>query len=324
MIRNMFGLMLLAVMALTPPASAACDSECERLDSLLSDCNLPPVSLVWTDSDTERRNITGWPYDWWQLGNSYNVGPSTKVIANISQAECLCPDARTEAVACMACHGGISGDSDDQNKLFEVHSVVRDCRIFGYFDNANLTYPSTTRSAMPSDTSLPDGDLGTGACNDICGPMQAQASECDLTLLDAPELPDQVNIPNATYLQRQASFLLNRTAAECMCTLPVLRRSPACRFCLSRDDDSEDEPQMRERVDQYASECNDMGYWSDDEFVIPDRIFEDEEDTEDRATGTSTTDGSSPSSTDDSDGAGTVLAELIPLSLVLAGLMFMI
>lgn len=57
-----------------------------------------------------------------------------------------------------------------------------------------------------------------------------------------------------------AHLLFNRTAGECACTLPVLRRMGVCRVCLGSVG-------QREVLDGYAADCAAMGYWTDEGYV---------------------------------------------------------
>ncbi|KAL2811879.1 hypothetical protein BJX63DRAFT_397990 [Aspergillus granulosus] len=110
--------------------------------------------------------------------------------------------------------------------------------------------------------------LNGNTCGNICGVIRAQTEECDLTALDLEDLPRQINVDSAY----RGNVLLNRTAAECMCSMPVLRRFRGCRKCIESDRDAG----SLDIVDFYQEECNELGYWSDDAVVEPEAIEEDD------------------------------------------------
>lgn len=263
-----------------------CETKCQTISSLLSFCSLPPISSAWDTSDKTRRNITGLP-----SGYGFNVGPTTYTIANLSQAECFCTDARTEYMPCAECrHIEWLNDNLTDDERGIMRNILSDCRSFGYYVNSILAYPSTTRSSMPFPTQTALEDEVRASCKDICDVLRGQIEVCDLTALDAEEWPVPTSLPSGEVTEYSGSVLFNRTAAECMCTLPVLRRLAGCRSCIGRELEPDLQLRMIARVENYGYDCNEMGYWTDSESEWAVWIPEEEDDPE----GTPTSAASSP------------------------------
>lgn len=296
----------MASFALLPLAQAVCDQECQSLSGLLSDCSLPAISPVWAHGNTypQRRNLTGLPSEW-----NHEIGPNTYLIANYSQADCFCNDAPAEIKPCFECYQ-LEWEGGDMSDLAPLESMHLDCEEFGYFDNSTLSHPSTTLSSMPVATQMPDYS-GSGACDDVCGVLGGQIAECDLTPLDTDEdeWPSQEAIPLGWGGSQPVKLLLNRTAAECLCTLPVMRRMIACKECLRVDEEFEAELKLRPLVLEYGFECYEMGYWTDREWVVP-QLPED-------------TDGGSPKSTEDAEGTGVKSGGLVLVPVLTMGLLLL-
>ena len=95
-------------------------------------------------------------------------------------------------------------------------------------------------------------------------------------------------IDNSDYYGRT---LLNRTAGECFCTLPVLRRLSACRYCIQSSE-------VLDVFDDYSFDCAALGYWTDRNIVD----VEEQPSSTGGVTATSTT--STASATSTSGGGG--------------------
>ena len=315
----------LTFIALVPWAWSICETKCEPISSLLSDCSLPPISSAWADAREKERNLAaGSPWV-----PHYLRGPRTRFIANYSQAECFCVDARTEFTPCHRCwiHGDGESEeikdelvtSDDYRK---IQHIDYDCMAFGYFSDVNLTYPSTTLlSSVPLETAFPSEDEGDTLCSEMCGPMRAHVEACNLTSIDAGDWPDDTPIPENKYsYEHKAAVLLNRTAAECLCTLQVLRHAPGCSRCLSVKEEETAMPNLKWRADEYHLECAKYGYWTDLEWILPPF----DEFHEDKPMGSLTSTGHSPSPTDDSGVGGSVSKSMgLTASGLFAGLLFL-
>lgn len=214
------------------------------------------------------------------------MGEGTHIIADYKEARCFCIDARKEFADCFHC---VARDDYENNN--GKHSNLRhvidyykwDCTDLGFYANETLAYPSTTGTASPSATIAPDVSTSEGStsedCGELCGVINGQILECDLTPLDAKE-PKKTDVPSPD-VDYHGSLLLNRTAAECVCTMPVLRRMYGCWKCWTDGD-----ARSPFTILDYDYECRKMGYWSDEEFVV---VEEDE---------SSTADGPGPTSVD--------------------------
>ncbi|KAL2152479.1 hypothetical protein VTH82DRAFT_5663 [Thermothelomyces myriococcoides] len=207
------------------------------------------------------------------------MGYPTNIIADYQQASCFCTDARLEFADCEGClqtdhYYNNNGDESNQSRVLRFY--IWDCTGLGFHANESLAYPSTTRETMPSATIPPDLWASTAspepnireACDELCGVINGQIHECNLTPLDTNKpMVSRVPSPDLDYY---ASLLLNRTAAECACTMPVLRRMYGCWKCWF-DEGGAPSPFL---LLDYNIECNDMGYWSDTKFIV---VQEDEE-----------------------------------------------
>ncbi|KAL4993145.1 hypothetical protein BDV10DRAFT_190258 [Aspergillus recurvatus] len=263
----MFFLPLL--LSLAARALAQCETECNPLTSLLSDCFLPRLPTTESGTDvppSDYRNITGLEF----YTMPYVLpGPHTSFLETATQAECLCIEGVHILPECNNCLSGYRFSNslpmlqDDKRAMDRYES---DCTEWGYFANETLAYPSTTRSAMPSSATGPadpgPADKVSSSCASICGVIRGQIDDCGLTPLDI----DEDDIPWARVDPAYAgSVLLNRTAGECMCSLPVLRRLRGCWMCV----DAEKELGVPDLVRYYREECNELGYWTDSAVVEP-------------------------------------------------------
>lgn len=267
----------LAILSVTT-VNAACETECAPISQGLEACSLPLLtSLDWKtlkDKGTTDRKFTDPPpddVDRW-LG-----GPFTHVLETAAQANCFCIEARANFDACDRCllAAPLTGESTE-NESGSLEIYMDDCVNMGYYANQTLAYPSTTRSSAPSAT-VPvrgvafagDSDDEGGAddnCENLCGIANGQIVECGLAPLDVPEddrpRPQTVTSPDRAYL---GWVLLNRTAAECVCTTPFLRRILGCELCLVE----------KERRDlalvghHHRFDCHQLGYYSDAQYLLP-------------------------------------------------------
>lgn len=281
-----------------------CDTECGPLSDLLSGCSLPPYSPVW-DRSSELRNLTGLPPAW-----SHQAGPNTYHVANYAQANCFCHDAPAEIISCLDCHG-LNWDGGEMPFLDILDGMYHDCTEFGYFDNSTLSYPSTTVSSMPKTTQFTDSS-GSDACIDTCGVLGGQIAECDLIPLGVDKLPSPKEVPLGRGVYH-ATLLFDRASAECVCTLPVMRRMAACGECQK----SHAEGMTMPLFTDYVVECNKMGYWTDSEWIVP------ETEDDDGPTFILTTSTGSATSADSADGACPDSVGLISVSIVMTSLLFL-
>lgn len=292
-----------AFFLLFPLVWGQCETECEPISSLLSDCSLPPISTEWNDASVEDRNLTGMPNG---VFIYEDLGPRTRRIANYSQAECFCVEAVVEIRPCRTCwsktfSGFGGGELKDLGYSHGdvVPNIAHDCDEFGYHEHDDLAYPSTTRlSSISFETEVPsDSEDDKMLCHEMCGVVSDHTRACNLTPLDVDTWPDRIFLPEDEYdYELTAAVLLNRTSAECFCTLQVMRRITACRLCLSVREDEDATPDYEWRIEQYTNECHDYGYWTDSEFIRSSRndFYEDE------PTGSSTSATHSPTPTEDS------------------------
>jgi hypothetical protein len=249
---------LLAAALLVRAAFGICEIECIGVSSLLSDCSLPPLSTRThvLRLNSARRNISGLSDE-----ISAHIGPVTYGIETYAQARCFCLGYFTNRPSCETCFSQKRPvPSLEELDPFDVLKFYGyDCLGFGYFNNPTLAYPSTTRTEMPVMTSPPNGsgeeDEGESEdvdCADICGAIEAQIDQCSLISLNADPPPSS------------GSLMSNRTAAECICTLPMLRRFPGCNLCLGP------ESYQRTLLNRYQSGCSTMGYWGEPPYVLPE------------------------------------------------------
>lgn len=223
-------LFLLSLTLIIQYARAQC-ADCDAVSSLLSSCSLLPLNADWyaiekAQGGTVYRNLSGIPNQ-----DPFNNGPATAQLANYSQASCFCIEVIKHLNTCLGCI--VYGDAprpDPDNELEGSSAYFLDCTEFGYFANDTLAYPSTTRTSMPVTTSTAE----TGC--EVYGVIEGQLDECGLVGLDKG---DEVSNGGSTTIYSEIDnsdyythVLFNRTAGECFCTLPVLRRLKACRYCV--------------------------------------------------------------------------------------------
>lgn len=242
-----------------PLVAAACEKDCAPISSLLSECSLPPLTAdPGKYKELTERNFIG-------LDESplWSMGEPTHIIKDYKEARCLCIDARKDFPDCKDCiarddYRNNNMKTSDRRRVLDYYR--RDCDDLGFFANDTLAYPSTTRTIAPSATVTPDISVSED-CDELCGVINGQLHECDLVPLDAKE-PRVTMVPSPGF-DLYASLLLNRSAAECACTMPVLRRMYGCWKCWSDGD----APSPFNILD-YNHECRGMGYWSDEEFIV--------------------------------------------------------
>ncbi|KAL2829498.1 hypothetical protein BDW59DRAFT_170514 [Aspergillus cavernicola] len=307
--------MLWLVLSTLPFVRGQCSEECGPISSLLSSCSLPDLDTDWHEFQhlPIERNLSGREYA--PFGN----GPLTAQIATYDEAQCFCPEAINslsdcEVCARSACEVSCLSDPEDMEtpiaNQYEVAGYYHDdCMAFGYFANSTLSSPSTTLSSMPLATEAPDYNSDC----EICGVLHGQITECGLADLDTFPEPTRISVPAEGY-DYYGNVLLNRTAAECLCTLPVLRRLDGCRSCITQQND-----ELMEVFDMYRSDCQNLGYWTDAQVV--------EYESSPSST-TSTQSGSSPTSqAPESSPTGDSGADIKPtrllLPLVLSGSMLL-
>jgi hypothetical protein len=262
---------LVAVALLVRAAFAVCEIECIGISNLLSSCSLPPLSTGTRtfSNNAAHRNISGLP-----SVVPWDAGPYTSGLKTYADAQCLCFDYITNRPSCETCvNRAPRGDSNEREVL---NMYGDDCRAFGYFapGDQQIAYPSTTRTDMPTMTSPPGGgapeddgepdESEDDDCVDICGAIEAQIDECGLTPLDTDSPPPFVDSTPPPFVNYHpgGSVVLNRTAAECMCTLPMLRRFPGCNLCLG--------PETGSILGLYHGDCGRMGYWGEPPYVLPE------------------------------------------------------
>jgi hypothetical protein len=246
---------VLGTFALVAQVLAVCDSECSSVTDLLATCDIPnfipdPNSVNWTLSPVD---ITGLSFGF------YEQGPYTYAVTNQSQAACFCTDGIHGLTTCFKCLYD-SPDLSYYNNSQIVGAYGSDCLNFGYFDNTTLGEPTNTADTLPTQTST----INKEGC-DICGVIDNQLEECDLLPLDSspPRTATRLYSFGSSAAGLSNWLLLNRTAAECFCTLPVLRRSYACDLCFPSDSNA------WSMMNFYIQDCNSMGYWSDDKAFPP-------------------------------------------------------
>ena len=162
---KMLFLFFVLAAAIVPLAWGICHSECGAISQLLSDCSLLPISAAWDwgAGDPKRRNIIGLPD---LPPYSIQAGPVTLHIANYPQAQCFCLDGRFAILEYYNCFT-VNAVNDFKRSIL-VRQIELDCEAFGYYDNSNFSYPSTTLESMPQETCVADGDLLDKTCGDIC------------------------------------------------------------------------------------------------------------------------------------------------------------
>ncbi|KFY49461.1 hypothetical protein V496_09992 [Pseudogymnoascus sp. VKM F-4515 (FW-2607)] len=245
---------------------AICEGNCSTIIELLSQCSLPPLTVGEREQD-------------WALAPGDNgTSRGTTFISLRSEAECFCIDARHEFDKCWDCysdaHRGM-GDNDWSPDSDALSEYKDDCSTLGFHPNDTLAYVSTTRTSMPSSTPV----LNDG-CDDTCGVLRGQIDDCNLTPLDTDKVPKTVYYKGSNY---EGSVILNRTAGECVCTVPVSSRFRECTLCLRNYEDK------LEIAERYEDECEGLGYYFDN---WPDVEEEDKDD------GNKTTDASPEDKTD--------------------------
>ena len=243
-----------------PLVSALCEQECGNIPSLLAQCSLPPLT---TDQNTLPRaklqNVTGLPH------SEFNHDPLTSLVTNLTQARCLCTEARLNLYPCSRCFL-TSDDAGLKSNEYELSGrYSHDCEMFGYFRNATLAYPSTTRTNLPVATPPPAPEVTGGpACQEICAVVRGQIEDCGTTPIEAEEKPPSVAL-DADDILFGNSLLLNRTAAECVCTTQVLRRIPGCSRCI----EFLTTPTLLLGLYDFA--CGDFGYWNTLAPILPSK-----------------------------------------------------
>ncbi|KAL3483372.1 hypothetical protein BJX62DRAFT_231021 [Aspergillus germanicus] len=243
----------LPLLSLAPGSFAQCEGECDPLASILSRCALPPFTATHNRTfppASDYRNLTGLEF---YTSPRLLPGPFTSFLEPATDAECLCTDGvhwLHSGSHCLSSYRFVNSQpilQDDERTMDRYRS---DCGAWGYFANETLGYPTTTRSAMPASQT---GDLGLGSgestCGAVCSVIRGQIDDCGLTPLDTNEedMPRVVRVD----FGYSASLLLNRTAGECLCSVPVLRRLRGCRMCIGAEKD----PGVPTIIRIYLEEC---------------------------------------------------------------------
>jgi hypothetical protein len=233
-------------------------SSCELAESTLLDCRLPSLSTPRNTSIRgELRNVTGTNLI------SFIDRPLTIFVTNTSTASCLCPSGRTSLWECYWCgnNAGLDIDIDPITRLSLRNASLQsklysgDCEEFGYFYEPEQGGPTSTRKSLP--TATPSITPKVPGC-DLCDVISAQVEECNLPSVTTSPFPPETSImTNSSLGHSYRSVLFNRTAAECVCTLPVLQRFPGCETCgiyLSE--------KLGDGMSRYEADCGTMGYFS--------------------------------------------------------------
>jgi hypothetical protein len=261
-------------------ATAACSTACSPFASVVASCNLPSLVGPYPNLTSTIRNLTGATYGSMDAGSRYgDSGPETDFLSSYQQAKCLCTAGIKFIQACDSCLFS-SGGPDDMSYVME-RVYGGDCEAFGYWPWTNesshspaipLGVPSTTITALPSQTSLPPSSTtqSLSKCQP-CDIIEQQLEQCGLPDLvtGVPLRAGQFNTVNGTSFPY--SYLSNRTIAESFCTLPVLRNIPACRTCFLENGGS-DEVAASTILNAYSDDCHNLGYWSDSqvaEYTVP-------------------------------------------------------
>lgn len=248
-------------------ALSFCNTECNTVTTLLSTCQLPELSPTFQlegPPAPQLRNVTN---------SGYDMMPSTFFIPSLLSASCFCTDGRLELAPCKKCLNDdwLSKNQDIQGipingEWNTVSAYERDCRKFGYYANETMAYPSTTETSPPRSTRTPNVRLlsqnvqpAQKSCRDNLAIVEGQIDECGLTPLEVKRAPDSVGIEIGKDLNFYGKVLFNRTAGECVCTLPVLRRLQTVRACVVG------EPEHM--LDAYETDCANLGYFPDDKLV---------------------------------------------------------
>jgi hypothetical protein len=229
---------------------------CELSESLLLGCQLRSLSTPRNSSiRAELRNVTGTNLI------SFIDRPLTVFIANTSSAACLCPSGRTSLRECTICANNAALKYDEldaitrsslYNASLESDLYSGDCEEFGYFYEPEQGGPTSTRKSLP--TATPTKTPKVPGC-DLCDVIFAQVEECNLLSVVTSPFPPETSITtNSSDGHSVRSVLFNRTAAECICTLPVLQRFPGCETCGIR---------LGQKVgggmSRYEADCGTMG-----------------------------------------------------------------
>ena len=257
---HLFPLFLIVLIATT---AAQCP-DCDIVSSLLSRCSLPPLDRDWRAVETGQhgpvdRNLSGVAYH-----EADEAGPHTNQLKDYAEAKCLCVEGIKHLNTCTGCLDSTLDNLVDPNGPRDgADAYFFDCTQFGYFANDTFAYPSTTITSLPIQTSVSASTVPEGCTS--CIIIESQLRECGLLPLNtsSTDIPNNgltvfhSEIDNSDYY---AHLLFNRTASECFCTLPVLRRLGACRYCIQSLD------QMGV-LDYYGYDCTAMGYWTDKGYV---------------------------------------------------------
>jgi hypothetical protein len=233
-------------------------SSCESAESTLLDCQLPSLSTPRNTSiHAELRNVTGTNLI------SFIDRPLTVYVANTSTATCLCPSGRISLWECYFCgyNAVLNIDLDPttrsslRNASLQSGLYSQDCEEFGYFYEPKQGGPTSTRKSLPTGT--PSITPNVVGC-DLCDVISAQVEECNLPSVATSPFPPVTTITtNSSKGHSYRSVVFNRTAAECVCTLPVLQRFPGCETCgILRGE------QIFTGISRYEADCGTMGYFS--------------------------------------------------------------
>jgi hypothetical protein len=246
----MWSMIPLALLALAGVTAAQCDAQCGPVGDLINRCNLPGFDNDWHSItlNSSTLNLTGLPDN-----IELEPGPLTFILSSYDDASCLCTEGVSLFETCIACGEPQSSTSSAFNQFEIVNTYAVDCGSFGYFNDHSLGEPSTTITSLPTATAALDRD----GCQ-VCEVIEAQLAQCGLISLYSDPSFDSTAIETDTY-QYNGYFLLNRTASQCFCTLPVLHSIPACEFCISDN--------AGDTLFYYLTDCNGMGYWTGPDIV---------------------------------------------------------
>lgn len=249
---------------------AAQDEECATLScnpisSLLTKCNLPALSTPFkTYENSTFRNVTqapelGGPVTFFHVG-----GPETYILDGYESAKCLCAADIQDVYDCASCDIGAVTDSPEANRGEMSYKYFSDCLTFGYYANASQGFPTITHTAFPTATAPPSERNADCPPCDVIANQLTQCNQTDTSGSRYPPLSVDdseivgIDFPDGTHAARW--HLMNRTMGECVCTLPVLRRFPACESCAGG---------LVGGAIEYRTDCRDLGYFSDAEVVPP-------------------------------------------------------
>jgi hypothetical protein len=248
-------LLSLALLSLSLSQDLSSCPDCSRVSSLLASCALPPLSVPKPTDVPPYRNVSGAT----SFAGHGDQLPAAYYLETYADAACLCLPG-IEAV--HDCQGCLSLKTDAG---WVAQAYNEDCNAFGYWANVTQGAPTTTRSAVPVRTSVSSSVASAIApCAPWCSIIAEQTDECRLMALDYKNYYSKVTNVGGRYESIYRHLLFNRTAGECLCTLPVNRQMFACRDCLY----DQKQTNAAEIVDDYWFDCAALGYFSDSQQAV--------------------------------------------------------